>query len=107
MSARCRTRQNSAHGVLSLRRLGSQRNIGGRCGGVADPAAGPLVPQILLLGLIVTISALPCDALVAVASGSLAGALRRSNGYQKLLNRLSGGLLIGLGVTLALSRRSG
>lgn len=73
----------------------------------ADPAAGPLVPQILLLGLIVTISALPCDALVAVASGSLAGALRRSNGYQKLLNRLSGGLLIGLGVTLALSRRSG
>ena len=72
----------------------------------ADPAAGPLAPQILLLGLIVTVTALPCDALIAIASGSLARALRRSDAYRLLLNRLSGGLLIALGVTVALGRRS-
>ena len=73
----------------------------------ADPAAGPLAPQILLLGLIVTVTALPCDALVAVASGSLAEAFRSNDTWRRWLNNLSGGVLIVLGVSVALTRRSG
>ena len=71
-----------------------------------DVSAGPIAPQMLLLGMIVTVTALPCDALVAVASGSLAARLRDSALARRVLNWLSGGLLLGLGVTVALSRRS-
>jgi threonine/homoserine/homoserine lactone efflux protein len=42
-----------------------------------DPAAAPVAPQILLLGAIVTVSAMPCDALVAAGAGSLAGLIAR------------------------------
>lgn len=71
-----------------------------------DVTAGPIAPQMLLLGMIVTITALPCDAFVAVASGSLAARLRDSELARRLLNWMSGGLLVGLGITVALSRRS-
>src|SRR6476661_3811759 len=37
-----------------------------------EPAAGPAAPQLLLLGLIVTLTALPCDMLVAFAGARLA-----------------------------------
>src|SRR5215470_9935024 len=37
-----------------------------------EPAAGPAGPQFLLLGLIVTLTALPCDSLVAPAGARLA-----------------------------------
>ena len=70
-----------------------------------DPAAGAIAPQMLLLGLIVTVTALPCDALVAVASGGLAQALWRSARAQRLLNALSGSMLIGLGLWVAVTRR--
>src|SRR5262249_37085530 len=36
-----------------------------------EPAAGPAGPQLLLLGLIVTLTALPCDSLVALAGARL------------------------------------
>ena len=71
-----------------------------------DASAGPIAPQMLLLGLIVTLTALPCDAAVAFASGSVAQRLRQSEMTQRLLNWLSGGILICLGVTVALTRRS-
>ena len=71
----------------------------------ADPKAGPLVPQLLLLGAIVTLTAIPCDALVAVLSGRAAALLRRRPIFQKLQNWISGSVLVGLGATIALSRR--
>lgn len=71
-----------------------------------DVTAGPVAPQMILLGMIVTVTAFPCDAFVAVASGSLAARLRDSALARRLLNWLSGGLLVGLGITVALSRRS-
>ena len=71
-----------------------------------DVTAGPIAPQMLLLGLIVTVTALPCDVFVAFASGAVATRLRQSLTLRRLLNGASGLLLIGLGIGVALSRRS-
>ena len=70
-----------------------------------EPARGPAAPQFLLLGLIVTLTALPCDMLVALAGAGLA---RRFTGAAKRLwpRRLAGSALIGLGLYAALARRS-
>lgn len=70
----------------------------------ADPKAGPLAPQLLLLGVIVTLTAIPCDALVAVLSGKAADLLRRRPIFQRLQNWISGSVLVGLGATIALRR---
>jgi threonine/homoserine/homoserine lactone efflux protein len=72
----------------------------------ADPAAGPLAPQLLLLGLIVTVTALPCDAAVAVLSGRAARLLTTSPLARRLQAWVSGSILIGLGVFVALGRRA-
>ena len=70
-----------------------------------DPKAGPVAPQLLLLGAIVTLTAIPCDAIVAVASGKAANLLRRRPIFLKIQNWASGSVLIGLGAYVALSRR--
>jgi threonine/homoserine/homoserine lactone efflux protein len=70
----------------------------------ADPKIGPLAPQLLLLGVIVTLTAIPCDALVAVLSGKAAALLRRRPIFQRLQNWLSGSILVALGATIALRR---
>jgi len=71
----------------------------------ADPSAGPLAPQLLLLGGIVTLTAIPCDAFVAVAAGAAARALARRPLYGRLQKWLSGSILIGLGTYVAASER--
>ena len=70
----------------------------------ADPHAGALAPQLLLLGCIVTLTAIPCDAVVAILSGKAAALLRRRPIFQKLQNWVSGSVLVGLGATIALRR---
>lgn len=70
-----------------------------------DPAAGPIVWQTLILGLIVTAIALPCDVAVAVLSANIAGLLRRRPIWMKIQNWISGSILIGLGAAMALARR--
>jgi len=70
----------------------------------ADPHAGPLAPQLLLLGAIVTLTGIPCDAGVAILSGKAAALLRRRPIFQKLQNWISGSVLVGLGATIALRR---
>jgi len=72
----------------------------------ADPSAGPLAPQLLLLGAIVTLTAMPCDALVAVAAGAAARTLARRPLYGRLQKWLSGSILVGLGAYVAASERS-
>ncbi|MGH6929673.1 MAG: LysE family translocator, partial [Dongiaceae bacterium] len=71
----------------------------------ADPAAGPLAPQLLLLGAIVTITAIPCDAFVALAAGAAAQAMARRPLYNRLQTWLSGSVLVGLGAYVATSER--
>jgi threonine/homoserine/homoserine lactone efflux protein len=70
-----------------------------------DPGAGSIVLQTLLLGLIVTASALPCDLLIAHSAGRIAALMRRQPLWMRLQNYLSGTILIGLGAAMALARR--
>jgi threonine/homoserine/homoserine lactone efflux protein len=71
----------------------------------ADPGAGLLAPQLLLLGSIVTLTAIPCDAFVAVAAGAAANALARRPLYGRLQKWLSGSILLGLGAYVAASEK--
>lgn len=71
----------------------------------ADPAAGPVTAQILVLGGIFTVTAIPCDAAVALASSKAANLLRRRPIFLKVQNWVSGSVLIGLGAYVAISRR--
>jgi len=70
-----------------------------------EPARGPAALQFLLLGLIVTATALPCDMLVALAGAGLASAFK-GLGSRLWPRRLAGSTLIGLGIYAALARRS-
>lgn len=71
----------------------------------ADPGAGPLAPQLLLLGAIVTLTAIPCDVVVALAAGAAARTLARRPLYGRLQTWLSGSILVSLGAYVAASER--
>lgn len=66
-----------------------------------DPTAGPVALQSLLLGAIVVVSAVPCDALVAFASGAVARKLSTNPWIGRWQDRVSGAILIGLGALVA------
>ena len=70
-----------------------------------DHGAGAAAPQLLLLGVIVTVTAVPCDLAVAFGGARAAGWLARSAGFQRLQNRISGTILVGLGLWVALGER--
>ena len=70
-----------------------------------DTAAGPVAPQMLLLGLIVTLTAIPCDLFVAMASGAAGHLFDRHPWVTRLQAQISGSVLIGLGLFVALARR--
>jgi threonine/homoserine/homoserine lactone efflux protein len=69
-----------------------------------EPDAGPAAPQFLLLGLIVTATALPLDSAVALAGGRIAR-LFAAQARRRWPGRLAGSTLIGLGLYTALMRR--
>jgi threonine/homoserine/homoserine lactone efflux protein len=71
----------------------------------ADPTAGPLAPQLLLLGAIVTLTAIPCDAFVALAAGRAAQLITGRAIYRRLQEWVSGTILVGLGLYVAASAR--
>jgi threonine/homoserine/homoserine lactone efflux protein len=61
------------------------------------PGSGPVSQQLLILGIIVTVSALPCDILVAVSSSTVARWLVRNERAQMVQDRISGSILLGMG----------
>jgi threonine/homoserine/homoserine lactone efflux protein len=65
-----------------------------------------MAPQILLLGCIVTLSAIPCDLFVAWASGSAARVITANARLARIQECLSGSILVGLGVYVAFSERA-
>ncbi len=65
-----------------------------------NPAAGPVAPQMLLLGLIVTLTAMPCDILVALSTARLAAWLGEHPGALRVQERVSASILVGLGTWL-------
>lgn len=70
-----------------------------------DPASGSVVMQSLLLGLIVVVTAIPCDVLVAFASGAVARKLSTNPWIARWQDRVSGVILIGLGALVASGER--
>ena len=58
-----------------------------------------------VLGFIVTLTALPCDLAVALLAGRVQRFLERRGGVSRTLDRLAGGILIGLGLLVAFDAR--
>lgn len=69
----------------------------------ADPARGPLAPQIFVLGLIFIVIALLSDALYALLAGQLGAWLKRSRHFETRQKYFSGMIYIALGVAAAIS----
>jgi threonine/homoserine/homoserine lactone efflux protein len=67
-----------------------------------DAGAGPVAPQILLLGLIFTALAILSDGAYAILAGTLGARLRGG----RRLATVSGTILVGLGVSAAVSGSS-
>ncbi|MFI6501702.1 LysE family translocator [Nonomuraea typhae] len=65
-----------------------------------NPAAGPVAPQIMLLGAIWVVLGLASDGTFALASSALAGRLRRSLKARRRLDVGSGVIYIGLAAVL-------
>jgi threonine/homoserine/homoserine lactone efflux protein len=71
----------------------------------ADPARGPLAPQILLLGGIFDVNGTLVCIAFALAASHVGTWLKERLDVSRLLNRLTGGLFIALGLRLALLDR--
>jgi threonine/homoserine/homoserine lactone efflux protein len=69
------------------------------------PDLGHAPLQLLLLGMSHWLMGLPYLCAVAVASGAVAGWLRRSPGVRRALDVVSGLVFVGLALRLALARR--
>ena len=69
-----------------------------------DPGRGHVVVQTLLLGTVFTLLAVLSDGACALLAGTLGGWLR-SPARRRRLNRVSGTIYLGLGVTAALTGR--
>lgn len=64
------------------------------------PEAAPVAQQLLILGIIVTLSGLPCDLLIAFSSSKVCDWLIREQRRQRLLQRVAGSILVVLGCYL-------
>jgi threonine/homoserine/homoserine lactone efflux protein len=64
--------------------------------------AGPAAPQFLFLGLIVTLSAIPCDLFVVFFADKVANLIRENRDFRDKLNKISGTILISLGAYVLL-----
>jgi threonine/homoserine/homoserine lactone efflux protein len=68
-----------------------------------DPARGAVALQVALLGLCFIVLGVLSDGAYALAAGGLGERLRRSAAVRRRLDRLSGGVYLGLGAAAALS----
>ncbi len=59
---------------------------------------GPVAPQLLILGLIVTLSAVPCDLVVTAFAHKFSNWMQRNEKAQMIQNLISGSVLTGLGL---------
>lgn len=71
----------------------------------ADPSQGPLAQQMLLLGAIFMVATILVFGGIALLAGMLGAWLTRWPGLQRVLNRTTALLFVGLALKLAFSRR--
>jgi threonine/homoserine/homoserine lactone efflux protein len=71
----------------------------------ADPSRGPLAPQLLLLGAIFAVNGTLFCVAFALFASRLGAWLRTRFGVTRLLDRITGGLFVALGLRLALLDR--
>lgn len=70
-----------------------------------SPIHGPLLPQILLLGLLFIISTILVFGGVSILAGTIGAYFRKSPRAEVILNRLAGSVFLALAIKLALSKR--
>jgi threonine/homoserine/homoserine lactone efflux protein len=70
-----------------------------------DPASGSPALQILFFGLLFHVTGVPVNLLVALTGGRLAALLARRPNWARVQNWISGTVLVGLGLRLALSEQ--
>jgi threonine/homoserine/homoserine lactone efflux protein len=70
-----------------------------------DPAVGSPTMQILFFGLLFHITGVPVNLMVALAGGRLAKLLARRPGWARVQNWITGTVLVGLGLRLALTEQ--
>jgi threonine/homoserine/homoserine lactone efflux protein len=71
----------------------------------ADPSRGPLAPQLLLLGAIFAVNGTLFCVAFALFASRLGAWLRTRFGVTRLLDRITGGIFVALGLRLALLDR--
>ncbi|MGB3211158.1 MAG: LysE family translocator [Desulforhopalus sp.] len=69
-----------------------------------DPALGPLIPQVLLLGLLFILSTILIFGGISLLAGSVGDYFRKSARAQIVLNRIAGTVFVALAIKLALVR---
>ena len=70
-----------------------------------DPASAHATRDLALLGVLYALLALPVKAAVGIAAGSLSERVLRNPSMIAWMNRVSGGVLVALGLRLAMSER--
>ena len=70
-----------------------------------DPTAGSPALQILFFGLLFHVTGVPVNLMVALAGGRLAALLKQRPSWARVQNWISGTVLVGLGLRLALSEQ--
>jgi threonine/homoserine/homoserine lactone efflux protein len=68
-----------------------------------DPAAGPVAPQMLVLGLMLVGLGVLSDGTYALLAAGAGRRLRAAAASRRLLERVSGGVFVGLGLVAALA----
>jgi threonine/homoserine/homoserine lactone efflux protein len=68
-----------------------------------DPSAGPVAPQMLVLGTMLVCLGVLSDGTYALLAAGAGNRLRRAVATRRRLEKLSGGVFVGLGVIAALA----
>ena len=68
-----------------------------------DPSAGPVAPQMLVLGTLLVAIGVVSDGTYALVAAGAGRRLRETAAARRLLDRLSGGVFISLGLVAALA----
>jgi len=68
-----------------------------------DPSLGNVTTQMLILGILVPLTAIPSDLIVSLSGGVMVNTLRRSTVAHRTLDFLAAAVLIGIGAHLVLT----